>query len=225
MTVTRTRTTSSNTRPVEGSCPLAFCEDLLYWEIEESCLERCCSLTHNSTNNSVCDQMTKACREINKDDLDIIYKQTFFGKLWDVMENPDTNGTAKLVSMVSVSFVVISTCCMSFGTIQSLQVRLEDGTLTDNLVIETLETLSVVWFTLEYLLRLLSCPDKWEFLGDKLNCLDVAAVLPFYVPLGISWVENHLNTGTAPSATRDTSSSSKINNPVKYIDFANNLNF
>ena len=169
--------------------------------------------------------MTKACRELNKDDLDIIYKQTFFGKLWDVMENPDTNGTAKLVSMVSVSFVVISTCCMSFGTIQSLQVRLEDGTLTDNLVIETLETLSVVWFTLEYLLRVLSCPDKWEFLGDKLNCLDVAAVLPFYVPLGISWVENHLNTGTAPSATRDTSSSSKINNPVKYIDFANNLNF
>ena len=225
MTVTRTRTTSSNTRPVEGSCPLAFCEDLLYWEIEESCLERCCSLTHNSTNNSVCDQMTKACRELNKDDLDIIYKQTFFGKLWDVMENPDTNGTAKLVSMVSVSFVVISTCCMSFGTIQSLQVRLEDGTLTDNLVIETLETLSVVWFTLEYLLRLLSCPDKWEFLGDKLNCLDVAAVLPFYVPLGISWVENHLNTGTAPSASRDTSSSSKINNPVKYRDFANNLNF
>ena len=91
---------------------------------------------------------------------------------------------------------------MCLGTIQSLQVRLEDGTLTDNILIETLETLSVLWFTLEYLLRLLSCPDKWDFLGDKLNFLDVAAVLPFYVPLGISWVENHLNTGTVPSATR-----------------------
>ena len=148
--------------------------------------------------------MAKASREINKDDLDVIYKQTFFGKLWDVMENPDTNGTAKLVSMVSVSFVVISTCCMCLGTIQSLQVRLEDGSLTDNIVIETLETLSVVWFTLEYLLRLLSCPNKWEFLGDKLNFLDVAAVLPFYVPLGLSWVENHLNTaGTVPTATRN----------------------
>ena len=113
------------------------------------------------------------------------------------MENPDTNGTARLVSMVSVSFVVISTCCMCLGTIQSLQVRLEDGTLTDNIVIETLETLSVFWFSLEYLLRLLSCPDKWDFLGDKLNFLDVAAVLPFYVPLGLSWVE------TVPTASRN----------------------
>ena len=138
--------------------------------------------------------MAQACGEINKDDLDILYKETFFGKLqmnlWDIMENPDTNVAAKTVSMVSVSFVVISTCCMCLGTIQSLQVRREDGTLTDNIVIDILETLSVFWFTLEYLLRLLSCPAKLEFLRDSLNFLDVAAVLPFYVPLCISWLED-----------------------------------
>ena len=150
--------------------------------------------------NSLCDQMAKACAEINKDDLDILYKETFFGKLqknlWDIMENPDTNGTARMVSMVSVSFVVISTCCMCLGTIQSLQVKMEDGSLTDNRLIDILETLSVIWFTLEYLLRLVSCPAKCEFLRDSLNFLDVAAVLPFYVPLCISWMENHgyLNT-------------------------------
>ena len=173
--------------------------------------------------------MAQACGEINKDDLDILYKETFFGKLqmnlWDIMENPDTNVAAKTVSMVSVSFVVISTCCMCLGTIQSLQVRLEDGTLTDNIVIETLETLSVARFTLEYLLRLLSCPDKWDFLGDKLNFLDVAAVLPFYVPLGISWVENHLNTGTVPSATRQNFAPPHLKLIIQSnIDFANNLN-
>ena len=52
-----------------------------------------------------------------------------------------------------------------------------------------LETLSVIWFSVEYVIRLISCPYKLEFLRDKLNILDIAAVLPFYVPLCISWLE------------------------------------
>ena len=116
--------------------------------------------------------MAQACGEINKDDLDILYKETFFGKLqmnlWDIMENPDTNATAKMVSMVSVSFVVISTCCMCLGTIQSLQVRLDDGSLTDNKVIDILETLSVIWFTLEYLVRYVVAPQKADIIINSL---------------------------------------------------------
>ena len=37
-------------------------------------------------------------------------------------------------------------------------------------------------------------PEKLEFLRDKLNILDVAAVLPFYVPLFISWLEQSVIT-------------------------------
>lgn len=68
-----------------------------------------------------------------------------------------------------------------------------------------LETLSVIWFSVEYIIRLISCPDKLEFLRDKLNILDIAAVLPFYVPLCISWLEtldmnNMLDTITMDEA-------------------------
>ena len=100
--------------------------------------------------------MAKACREINKDDLDIIYKETFFGKLWDVMENPESNSVAKLVSVVSVMFVVISTICMCLGTIRGLQEMREDGSLAENSLIDLLETMSVIWFTVEYILRLVA---------------------------------------------------------------------
>ena len=56
-------------------------------------------------------------------------------------------------------------------------------------MIDALETLSVLWFSVEYILRFVSSPEKLEFLRDKLNILDIAAVLPFYVPLFISWVD------------------------------------
>ena len=71
-----------------------------------------------------------------------------------------------------------------------IQERLEDGSMVENSLIDALETLSVFWFSLEYVLRLASCPDKLEFLRDKLNILDIAAVLPFYVPLCISWLDS-----------------------------------
>ena len=58
-------------------------------------------------------------------------------------------------------------------------------------MIDALETLSVLWFSVEYILRLVSSPDKLEFLRDKLNILDIAAVLPFYVPLFISWLDSN----------------------------------
>ena len=78
---------------------------------------------------------------------------------------------------------------MCLGTIHALQTQLEDGSLVENSVIDGLETMSVLWFSLEYVLRLVSCPDKIDFLRDRLNILDVAAVLPFYVPLAISWLD------------------------------------
>ena len=78
---------------------------------------------------------------------------------------------------------------MCLGTIHALQTQLEDGSLVENSVIDGLETMSVLWFSLEYVLRLVSCPDKIDFLRDRLNILDVAAVLPFYVPITISWLD------------------------------------
>ena len=102
------------------------------------------------------------------------------------------------VSVISVTFVVISTCCMCLGTIQALQTQLEDGSLVENSFIDGLETLSVLWFSLEYILRLVSCPDKIDFLRDRLNILDVAAVLPFYVPIAISWLDT-LGQDTEPA--------------------------
>ena len=83
----------------EGNCPMAFCEELEYWQIDEVCLENCCRKIHTNMRNGICDEMAKACTEmktVDKDD----FTDNVIGRLqrylWDVMENPEANGVARL---------------------------------------------------------------------------------------------------------------------------------
>jgi Ion transport protein len=45
------------------------------------------------------------------------------------------------------------------------------------------ESVCVAWFTVEFLLRLVSCPSKRGFCRDVMNIFDVLAILPFFVTL------------------------------------------
>ena len=39
--------------------------------------------------------------------------------------------------------------------------------------------------------RLVGCPNKWDFLKNGMNLVDVLAILPYYVELGMSAEEEH----------------------------------
>ena len=109
--------------------------------------------------NAITDEMAKASTAFKMDDTEVFGDNVcgrFQRYLWDVMENPESNSAAKLVSVVSVMFVVISTICMCLGTIRGLQEMREDGSLAENSLIDLLETMSVIWFTVEYILRLVA---------------------------------------------------------------------
>ena len=53
---------------------------------------------------------------------------------------------------------------MMLSTLSSLQSVDSRGHRRDNLGLAVLEVASVAWFTAEYLVRLLACPDKCAFL-------------------------------------------------------------
>ena len=50
-------------------------------------------------------------------------------------------------------------------------------------VVYSLETASICWFTVEFLIRLVTCPDKKAFLKTMQTWVDVLAILPFYLDL------------------------------------------
>ncbi len=48
------------------------------------------------------------------------------------------------------------------------------------------EIFCVTWFSLEFVLRLLSCPSKWKFISSLLNMVDLLTILPYFIGLGIN---------------------------------------
>jgi len=46
-----------------------------------------------------------------------------------------------------------------------------------------IESVCVTWFTVEFILRIVSCPSKFAFCKDIMNIFDVLAILPFFVVL------------------------------------------
>merc|ERR1719474_535344 len=62
----------------------------------------------------------------------------------------------------------------------------QDGKKTlENPVFALIEACCISWFTIEFLLRLAGSPNKWEFLKGPLNIVDVLAILPYYISLGL----------------------------------------
>ena len=63
------------------------------------------------------------------------------------------------------------------------QVMNDKGVLLPHPFLEMIEAICIAWFTLEYFIRLAGAPDKWAFLKDGMNIVDVLAILPFFVTL------------------------------------------
>ncbi|KAJ8783672.1 hypothetical protein J1605_008715 [Eschrichtius robustus] len=67
------------------------------------------------------------------------------------------------------------------GTSVVLQYEIEtDPALT------YVEGVCVVWFTFEFLVRIVFSPNKLEFIKNLLNIIDFVAILPFYLEVGLS---------------------------------------
>ena len=115
-------------------------------------------------------------------------------KIWLWFEYPKLSKVSKLVATISVSFIAISIFVLCAETV----VHENEGNTTSITDLEqfrknrpaeltklysVLESLCIAWFTLEFSLRIVSCPDKVKFLFDFLNVIDLAAILPHYVQI------------------------------------------
>ena len=59
-----------------------------------------------------------------------------------------------MVSVISITFIVVSTIGMTLNTIPSIMDKDANGQPVDNAHLAMIEAVCITWFTIEYMLRL-----------------------------------------------------------------------
>merc|ERR1719385_96485 len=149
-------------------------------------MEFCCSEKFFMKRDILQEELEETAAKLEKDDEEDFGTGKFakYQKMmWDLIEKPDTSRAAQIISVLSTIFVSISIVGMTISTLPSLQYKDARGNTIDNPSLAMVETVCIAWFTLEYFIRLAGAPQKWAFLKDGMNVVDVLAIMPFFVSL------------------------------------------
>ncbi|XP_061493793.1 potassium voltage-gated channel subfamily C member 2 isoform X3 [Rhineura floridana] len=118
-------------------------------------------------------------------------------RMWALFEDPYSSRAARFIAFASLFFILLSitTFCLetheAFNTIKNKTEHIR-GLEEVQYEIETdpaltyVEGVCVVWFTFEFLVRVVFSPNKREFIKNLLNIIDFVAILPFYLEVGLS---------------------------------------
>jgi hypothetical protein len=115
-----------------------------------------------------------------------LFKPVDGWRLWLflVLEDPSSSCLARLVSLVSLGVIITSVTCLCAETIYDSECD-EFGCheVQTPEVFKLIETVCIIWFTTEYLLRFIASRNKGKWLKAVMNVIDVLAIAPFYITL------------------------------------------
>eukprot|EP00061_Rhincodon_typus_P018836 g48182.t1 len=141
----------------------------------------------------------------------------FKRQVWLLFEYPESSSPARGIAIVSVLVILISIVIFCLETLPEFrdedfppdfsgspanQTRRPAGwplasTFGDPFFI--VETVCIVWFSFELLVRFFACPSKPAFFRDLMNTIDVVSIVPYFITLGTDLAHRQTNGQQAMS--------------------------
>lgn len=82
----------------------------------------------------------------------------------------------QVMFLVSLMFIILSVLAYCVQTLEQVS-----GNSTARVAMVIIEGVCGIWFTVEFTLRLATCPSKQDFVKQIMNWVDFIAIWPFYV--------------------------------------------
>nr|XP_013055826.2 potassium voltage-gated channel subfamily A member 3 [Anser cygnoides] len=151
----------------------------------------------------------------------------FQRQVWLLFEYPESSGPARGIAIVSVLVILISIVIFCLETLPEFRDDHDyEGTggpfgtgggplppdvftnssssatsmvssFTDPFFV--VETLCIIWFSFELLVRFFACPSKATFSKNIMNIIDIVAIIPYFITLGTELAERQGNGQQAMS--------------------------
>ncbi|XP_062399861.1 potassium voltage-gated channel subfamily V member 2 [Sardina pilchardus] len=173
-------------------CTRNFLEEINYWGVRIKNSHRCCRIMFEERQDDLNEQLKiqkELLAEVDVEENEEAFQNMIMGslrqKVWNLMENPFSSVPAKLIAVASSMFVLMSLVAMTLNSVEEMQYRSPTGQLSGKTHCEYVEGACLVFFTMEYLLRLVSTPNLKHFAKSMLNTVDLIAILPHYLQIAL----------------------------------------
>ncbi|KHN82193.1 Potassium voltage-gated channel protein Shal [Toxocara canis] len=167
-------------------CLVAYDEELSFFGIMPDLISDCCYEDYKDKKRENQERVMEERLETADKAKQALSLQQ---KMWAAFENPHTSSVALVFYYVTGFFIAVSVLCNIIETIPCKYMA-DDVTISCGDLYErqffVLDTACVIIFTVEYLARLFAAPDRCKFLRSIMSVIDVVAILPYYVGLGLT---------------------------------------
>ena len=167
-------------------CITAYDEELAFFGIMPDIIGDCCYEDYRDRKRENSERLMD---DRASEDGDNHPQFTFRQKMWRAFENPQTSTSALVFYYVTGFFIAISVLANVVETIPCGNIP---GTNHNppcgeryEVVFFCMDTACVMIFTAEYLLRLFAAPERCKFMRSVMSVIDVVAILPYYIGLGL----------------------------------------
>ncbi|XP_051992171.1 potassium voltage-gated channel subfamily A member 1-like [Xyrauchen texanus] len=131
----------------------------------------------------------------------------FKRQIWLLFEYPESSSAARGIAVVSVLVIVISIVIFCLETLPEFRddkeflspgknsTLAENGFTPFNDPFFVVETVCIIWFSFEIIVRFFASPSKAAFFKNLMNTIDIVSILPYFITLGTELAQQQQGNG------------------------------